>query len=186
MSVVLVHTRLVIGIGVLLLVVGATMARAQQPATAFEQIQFKVEEGDAVDLTDASGQLVRGELRKVTDTEVWLDVRGEVRKYSEADVTEVRARSFDKLWEGAVIGTAVGAVFGGVLVSQAGCYEGECVAFTMGFAGAGAGIGIGIDALIRRFTVVYTAPGHTPRAQVSVAPIARPGVRGAALAIRFR
>lgn len=181
-----IHTRLVVALAALLLVGVARLAGAQQPASAFEQIQFKVEEGDAVDLTEASGQVVRGELRKVTDTEVWLDVRGDLRKYAEADITEVRARSFDKLWEGALIGTAVGAAVGGVLVSQADCVEGACAAFTVAFAGAGVGIGIGIDALIRRFKVVYSAQGRPSRAQVMVAPIASNGARGAAVAIRFR
>ena len=180
-----VRTRVVVALAALFLLAGASRTAAQQAASAFEQIQFKVEEGDAVDLTDASGQIVRGELRKATDTEVWLDVRGDVRKYREADVTQIRARSFDKLWEGAVIGTAVGAVFGAVLMSQADCYEDECVAFTLGFAGAGAGIGIGIDAMIRRFKLIYSAPERPSRTQVMLAPIARNGARGAAIAIRF-
>jgi hypothetical protein len=185
MEIAQVRTRVVVALAVLVLLAGVTRAGAQQAVSAFEQIQFKVEEGDAVELTDAAGQVVRGELRKATDTEVWLDVRGDVRKYREADVTQINARAFDKLWEGALIGTAVGAVFGAVLMSQADCYEDECVVFALGFAGAGAGIGIGIDAMIRRFTQVYSAPGRALRTQVMLAPIARNGARGAAVAIRF-
>lgn len=180
-----VRRRLVVGCGALLVVASAASARAQQSASPFEQIQFKVEEGDAVDLTEASGQIVRGQLRKVTGTEVWLDVRGDVRKYSEANVLEVRARSFDTLLEGALIGTAVGATFGAVLLWQTGCREAECVPFAVGFAGAGAGIGIGVDALIRRVSVVYSAPGRLPRAQVMLLPLTGFGARGAAVAIRF-
>lgn len=186
MKVAHVHTRLVAPLAALLLVVGATFAGAQQAASAFEQIQFTIEEGDAVELTDASGQVARGELRKVTDTEVWLDVGGQLRKYSAAGVTEVRARSFDKLWEGALIGTGVGAAVGAVLMSQADCFDAECVPFAVGFAGAGAGIGIGIDALIRRFRLVYSVPGRPSRAQVMVVPIAASGARGAAVSVRFR
>lgn len=163
----------------------ATPALAQQPITPFEQIQFKVEEGDAVDVTDTSGKVLRGSLLKATDTDLLVDVRGEVRRYSASDVAEVRARVFDKLWEGALIGTAVGAGFGALMAAQVDCYQDECAALIVGFGGAGAGIGIGIDALIRRFTLVYSAPGRPSTPQVLVLPIAGNGTRGAAVAVRF-
>ena len=168
-----------------LLVLGAVPALAQQTATPFEQIQFKVDEGDAVDITDASGTVLRGSLLKATDTELVVDVRGEVLRYSEADVTRVRARSFDKLWEGALIGTAAGALTGALVVDAMDCYQDECVGYALPFIGAGAGIGIGIDAMIRRFKVVYSAAGRPTGSQVLVVPMTGHGARGAAIAVRF-
>jgi hypothetical protein len=51
--------------------------------------------------------------------------------------------------------------------------------------GAGVGIGIGIDAMIRRFKVVYAAPWRLTGAHVLVVPMTSAGARGAAVAIRF-
>lgn len=64
-------------------------------------------------VTDTSGKVLRGSLLNATDTDLLVDVRGEIRRYWAFDVAEFRARVFDTLWEGALIGTVVGAGFGG-------------------------------------------------------------------------
>ena len=179
--------QLTAGLATGLLILSVTSAWAQPSTGSFEQIQFKVEEGDAVRVTDTSGTVVRGELRKATETELWVDVGGEVRKFSAVDVAEVQARVFDRLWEGALIGAAAGGAFGVLpmnLMSPP-CEGIECAAPIIGGAAAGAGIGIGIDAMIRRFRLIYSSSGRPSGTQVMVLPMTTHGARGAAVVIRF-
>lgn len=145
------------------------------PVTSFDQLWMKVKSGDTVYVLDTNARETTGTFARVSPASIAVLVDGQIREISFDDVSQV-ARRGDRLWNGAVIGGAFGAL-AAVLVNTSadGCLFSPCVAtagertFTvLAVAGVYTAIGAGIDALIHGRTVVYRA---TPQRTVHLNPI---------------
>jgi hypothetical protein len=149
------------------------MARAQAPADSFETLQLKVQPGQPVVVTDTMGRQAKGRLEKLSPSS--LMVAG--RTFTEPTVRQIRLR--DPLWNGALIGAAIGtslAVWDYTIdPSEPGNAAIFAVAVTVGTAA-----GAGLDAL-RSGRVIYAAR----RPRVVVRPLLEKGRRGALIAVRF-
>ena len=145
------------------------------PVTSFDQLWTKIKSGDTVYVLDTSARETRGTFARVSRASIAVLADGQMREIPFDEVRQV-ARRGDRLWNGAVIGGAFGAMVGvTVNAASGGCLFPSCVTtagertvFVLVVAGLYAAIGAGIDALIHGRTVVYRA---TPQRTVHVNPI---------------
>ena len=106
------------------------------------------------------------------------------RRVPAPNLVQVESRRSDSLWNGAVIGAAVG-VTSGLLLCRTMEPWSNClddVGPMLRTGALGAAIGIGIDALIRKREVVSQP---APSREVYVAPMVGRGAGGVRLAVRF-
>ena len=159
----------------LALAVGGGCA-ARQPARSFSDLQQRLHSGDTVYVIDKTGSETKGHIVDVSPSALVLDVNGIRRRMEQDSVRQVQ-RYGDSLWNGLLIGVAVGTA--GSLIADP-TYErcknepqklcanpqtGQRV-LAVGIMGA---VGAGIDALIRGRKQVYLAPGHPLQSARSLA-----------------
>jgi ribosomal protein L24 len=151
----------------LTLVVGGGCA-ARQPARSFLDLQQRLHSGNTVYVIDNTGSERKGKIVDVSPSALVLDVNGIRRRMEQDSVRQVQ-RFGDSLWNGLLIGVAVGTP--GMLIADptyerckndpqklcANLQTGQRVV-ALGIMGA---VGAGIDALIRGRNQVYLAPGQT-------------------------
>ena len=151
--------------GVTLVVCGGCAAR--QPVRSFSDLQQRVHSGNTVYVIDNTGNETKGTIVDVSASALVLDVNGGRRRMEQDTVRQVQ-RYGDSLWNGLLIGAAVGIA--GMLIADptydrcqddprklcANPQTGQRVlaVAVMGAAGAG------IDAFIRGRTQVYLAPNR--------------------------
>lgn len=160
---------------------------ARQPARSFLDLQKQLHSGNTVYVTETTGAETKGRIVEVSASALVLDVNGIQRRLDQGSVQDVQRRG-DSLWNGLLIGVAVGA--SAMLLADptyercandaqmlcANAHMGQRV-LAVGVMGAA---GAGIDALIGRRRYVYLAPGRSPHAAETPAvsaPIARKTVR---------
>ena len=168
------HTTLLATIMVLLVTV--CTARAQASSTLAD-VRKAIQPGDTLRVHHMDGRRTTGDLQDMSADGVRLDVEGKLVIIPAAEIRELGVTS-DSLKNGALIGLATGAVVGMFAAATSGSSGDGLVdaatagpAALMGLvagAGAGVGIGIGLDALVRRYRVLYSAP-------VQVTPIMTAG-----------
>jgi hypothetical protein len=156
---------------------------AKQPARSFLDLQQRLHPGSTVYVTDNAGTETKGTIVDVSASALVLDVNGIHRRLDRSSVQGVQ-RHGDSLWNGMLIGVAVGASM--MLIADpryerctndtqklcANSQMGERV-LAVGMMGAA---GAGIDALIGRRRYVYLAPGQRSpgaRAPAVSVPLAR-------------
>ncbi len=169
------------------LFVAPGISSAQGIAKTLDELRLLTRPGETVTITDVSGRRVRGRIGALSPTAIELQVNGQPRTWSEADVATIAQRHSDSLANGALWGLAVGAGLASLAVAAVGVDDGDAgyaavaIAF---YGGVGAGIGVGVDALIRRERVIFERPGST-KADWRVTPVVTPHVRGARVSLRF-
>lgn len=140
---------------------------ARQPARSFLDLQERLHSGNTVYVTDTTGIETKGKVVEVSASALVLDVKGIHQRMDQGSVRHVQ-RQGDSLWNGMLIGVAVGA--SAMLIADptyqrctndtrkmcANSQIGQRV-LAIGIMGAG---GAGIDALIGRRRYVYLAPGQ--------------------------
>ena len=170
------------------LLLAVALAAAQEPVRDFSQLNTRLKPGDTVWVTDAQGREVKGEIVDLAPDSLTLKA-GPARRFGPADATLIRQRRHDPLWNGALIGFAVGGGLGLGMGNFSGSWDwGDAAVGAVIFGGIGAGIGVGIDALIPgKKIVAYRAPGPggASSARLSVAPVVTPRTRGAAVSFAF-
>lgn len=169
-----------------------SLAAAQEPTGAFDQLDTRLKPGDTIWVTDAQGREIKGTLRDLSPAFLRLDAEGATQEFQAARVGTVQIQPKDSLKNGALLGAVVGCVLGalscGANPECAGDESGGGVAAALGILGAGAGAGIGawIDSAMKppRLTV-YRATGAAGHSRLLVAPVVGPRARGVAVSIAF-
>jgi hypothetical protein len=151
---------------VLLLLVTVSTARAQT-ISALADVSKETHRGDTLRVQHMDGRQTTGDLRDISTDGVLLDVDGTLVTIPAAEIRELGVTS-DSFKNGALIGLATGAGVGMFAAATSGSSgDGLVDAATAGPAAliglvaggaAGVGIGIGLDALVRRYRVLYKAP----------------------------
>jgi hypothetical protein len=170
---------------IVLLLVTAGTARAQT-VSVLADVSKETRPGDTLRVHHRDGRQTTGELREISTDRVLLDVDGNLVTIPAAEIRELGVTS-DSLKNGALLGLAAGAGVG-LLAAAASDSSGDSFADAaaagpaalmsiVAGAAAGVGIGIGLDALIRRYRVLYEAP-------VQVKPIVAVG-GGYGMAVRL-
>ena len=167
-----------------LVLLAAAPAQAQQLASTFDQLRVLIKQNDTLTITDTSGQRLRGKVSTVSSSRLVLDVSGTVREFQDSNVEEIRMRRPDSLGNGALTGMAIGAGLAvAAVASQASANElGWIPLVALVYGGIGAGIGVGVDALIERDRVIYAR--STPA--ISIAPMSGHRQRGVFVSVRLR
>jgi hypothetical protein len=110
------HVAFLCGI---LMLVAPTPGSAQEVAGTFSELKSKIRQGERVTVTDSAGQLTNGRLVDLSDTAV--DIRLEHAtsmvpfRLRESDVNNIVVTRFDPIWNGALIGLAIGAGAGAMI-----------------------------------------------------------------------
>ena len=88
--------------------------RAQEVATSFEELRRLVKPGDTIHVTETGGATIKGKLAGLSAASLELRVQRDALSpplgLSERDVNHIVVERFDSLWNGMLIGLAVGAV----------------------------------------------------------------------------
>ena len=170
------------------LLLAVALAAAQEPVRDFSQLNTRLKPGDTVWVTDAQGREVTGEIVDLAPDSLTLK-GGPARRLGPADATLIRQRRHDPLWNGALIGVAVGGGLGLAMGDFSGSWDwGDAAVGAVIFGGIGAGIGVGIDALIPgKKQLVYRAsgPGGGSHARLSMAPVVTRRSKGLAVSFAF-
>lgn len=148
----------------------ATSASAQETAASFEALAGRLQVGQRIWVTDATGREVGGRLERISADGLVLEANGSV-KFAAPDVRRVRARDRDSLKNGTLIGLVIGAGMGtawclGAIADDSGDIDAgvECAEGFTVFPGLGALIGLAVDAVIPgRARVVYEASAASRR-----------------------
>ena len=146
----------------------------RQPARSFVDLQERLHWGNTVYVTDTTGTETKGKFVEVSGSTLVLDVRGTQRRFDQAGILDVQRRG-DSLWNGTLIGLAVGA--SAMLLgdpkyercandAQRRCQNPQTGQRLFAVAVAGAA-GAGIDALVGRRRYVYLAPGQPVQARAA-------------------
>jgi hypothetical protein len=92
----------------------AAPLRAQEVATSFEELRRLVKPGDTIYVTDTGGATIKGKLAGLSaaslEIRVQRDALAPPLRLPEGDVNHIVLERSDSLWNGTLIGLAVGAV----------------------------------------------------------------------------
>jgi hypothetical protein len=149
------------------------LCAAAQPSPR-EGLASALKSGDTVYLLDTASREIVGVFGKTSDSAITLMVNGEVRDFVFSEVRQITRRGRDPIWNGVLIGAAVGAAGAG----------GSSQRFSMAAAGAvlyGA-IGAVIDYVVAARVVVYRAPSVQ---SVAVGPLLSNDRRGIRILVSF-
>lgn len=142
-----------------------------QPAQSWDELAQRLEPGTPVAVTDAGGTEVRGTVSAVSRNSVTLNVDKTSRVFDSQDVRQVR-RDGDSLWNGLIIGAAIGALGAALPDNRCTGQPVRCddkqIPARVAFFGIATAAGIGLDALQRNRSVLYGSPGRTT---MSVVPL---------------
>jgi hypothetical protein len=166
------------------------VAAAAQDATAFSQLQFLLQPGYVIIVTDPRGISTKGTLETITRSELTLRTGKILRVYPRQDVLEVKRQYSDPVRDGVKKGLLVGMALGlviGVQATKSPNYHGEAPGAPIGGAVIGsiygAAIGLIADSIKKTDQSLYRAPGAPGR--VRLLPLLSEDQKGMALNISF-
>ena len=110
-------TRLVIAAAFVVLLNGAVVA--QQPiAGSFDELQGRIRLGDKLVLTDVRGSTLEGRLTRIAGSAMDIRIGGARTapiQVSESEINNIVVIRRDRIWDGPLIGFAVGAGTAGLI-----------------------------------------------------------------------
>jgi hypothetical protein len=153
---------------------------AAQTVQSFDELPSVIQQLDTVEVTDVSGQKVKGQLRQLTNTTIEVFTDNTARTFDRASVQRIVLR--DSVSNGTQAGALAGAIpmlVTGLLING-GCRNegGNCLGIVIGLTGIGAAVGAGLGAAvdIASHEVVYdqgppktVIQGRGPRISMNVA-----------------
>ena len=164
----------------LFVIVAPSPAPAQTASNSFEELRLLLKKGQTVVVTDATGQRTKGKVADVSPSSLVVLIP-DARTFTERTVSEIRVT--DRVWNGALIGAAIGTGFAmwDYLIDPS--EPGNAAIFTVAI-GLGSAIGAGIDALVNRGgKLLYTSP--RPIRRVTISPAIGKDRQGALVSVRF-
>jgi hypothetical protein len=179
-------------IAIAAILLSAVAALAQPPARTFDQLAVVAVPGERVDITNASGEHIRGTIRDIANASLTVVSGGVEHHLNMTDVSTITTRRGDPLDNGARWGFGIGAAFGvigaaGAIALSGSSSAGERVAFGVAvgavYGGIGAGIGVGIDAMVRGSHTIFANPLAARR--VMLAPAFTSDRRALTVSLKF-
>ena len=173
-------------------------AHAQTPASSFTELQTRLKAGDTVSVTTGSGEVIGGDVARVSDTMLILHGPRTWRNRSTRTLAADEVQRIDRLTnsktKGALIGLGLGFAIGAYwATSSPPCFEsfspcpvdGQLVVLAGGLLGAvGAGVGAGVGASIHAQRTVFLRT-RGAAAQTAIAPLVSRNRAGLQLNIRW-
>jgi len=146
---------------------------AQTVIPTFDDLRAESHHGETVHITDFAGATTKGRVLRISANSIALTVKNETREWPASEVRWITQRR-GSAGRGALIGLAVGAVIGPVLVALDNGADDYVLFFAPFSAGLGASIGAAIGAARRPERVLYAAGRRSTT--LLVAPRLAPGV----------
>jgi hypothetical protein len=132
-----------------------------QPTQSWSELRQRLSPGKPVVVTDVNGAEAHGHVSAVSPSGLTLNVAGALRQFDAGLVRQVR-RDGDPLWNGLLIGAAVGAVGAILPDNKCGGRPLVCndrqIPERITFFGIATGAGFAVDALHRDRTVLFRSP----------------------------
>jgi uncharacterized protein YcfJ len=123
----------------------------------------RVKPGDEIFVTERQGRESSGHFTRLSSASMALLVNGVEREISRGDIGRIERP--DSLWNGALIGGALGALLGTGAGASCSPHCAAAVTGTMlGFGAAGAVLGARIDGAAHHRSTVYGSPPSSPNA----------------------
>ncbi len=177
------HIDVILCLSLAALALTAAPARGDEVARSFAALQGRVLLGETVTATDQAGRVVKGKLTGITATDLTLTTSEGPRTLVGSELVKVQARRSGPLWNGALIGAAVGVTPFIIAASQDEC-DG-CGPWAAVYTAIGAGVGVGIDALVKGNITVMKVESQGPKATVSLAPLIARDRKGVLCRVEF-
>lgn len=181
-------TRPVAALFALFALAPLSAAVAQPAAGNLAELRPRIQAGDKVFVTDDSGAKIKGSVLGVSAVSLTLlRADGARLELGEDRLRRIEKRGFDPVWQGAVIGAAIGMspilfYCRGATESGEKCSDqGSSIA---AFAALGAGIGAAVDALIPGKKRIYQSRGRAPLT-VALSPAFSRGAKGVRVGLQF-
>ncbi len=139
------------------IVLGSSMAWAQEPATSLDQLKLLLGQGDKIALVDASGRRIIGRVHQLLPDGIDLKVNKVVRTFKGDEIRQIIRSKPDSPLNGFLIGAGVG--FGSTLPLNLGFAShdetGLAVAASAIWGLIGGGIGALVDACVHGEQMIY-------------------------------
>ena len=170
--------RRLIVVVVLLITSGGSTAWAQSLGTLLRP-------GRTVWITETGGQEEKYRIVELSGDVIVATANERAEQLRTSDIVRVRARHFDSVLNGALIGAGAAVATGLFLCTRTEPWENcrDDVGPMVGIGALGAGIGVGVDALIRPRRTIYEA---MPRpVTLHVTPIVVPRAGGVRISVSY-
>ena len=161
---------------VLGIVLSASPVKGQEVATTFEELRGIVGIDESVLVTDSAGGTHRGRLASLSASSLQLrQGSGPWTAFTERDVNNVAAVRRDPLWNGMMIGFAVGATPVALIGGAASARPSDVAAVAAGYGTLGLLTGLLIDVVNKESITIYIHPPQSRSSRVLLAPLYSPG-----------
>lgn len=162
-----------------------------QQTVPFDELSSVLRRGQTLVVTDNSGEETKGRLQEVSASALVLSVPNDATgRHTFAADRVMRIRRTDSVWNGALIGLAVGLGTGIVLV-RGNCTapDPECEAIVWAALGLPSiAVGTGVGALIDRAVgngTIYVDRIRAPQRSMTISPVVGRRGSGVRLSLRF-
>jgi hypothetical protein len=173
----------------LVTMLSAAPARAQEVATSFEELRKLVTPGETIYVTDARGAVSKGRLAGLSAASLQLqadrDSGAPPLSLSESGVNNIAVHRSDPLWNGMLIGFVSGAVPVALIGAGASASAGEVAGVTAGYGAIGLLTGLLIDVLNKENVTIYVHRPRTESSRIRLSPIVGKSAVGVHLSARF-
>jgi len=171
---------------VLSIVVAASPATGQEITTTFEELRRVVRIDEPVMVTDSAGATHKGRIASLSASSLQLrQGSGPWTAFAERDVNNVSAVRRDPLWNGMIIGFAVGATPVALVGGAASAPASEVAAVAAGYGTIGLLTGLLIDVVNKQSIPLYIHPPQSRSQRVLLAPIYSPARIGLQLVATY-
>jgi hypothetical protein len=160
---------------VLGILLAASPASGQEVASTFEELRRIVRIDESISVTDSTGATHQGRLASLSASSLQLrQGPGPWTTFTERDVNNVAAVRPDPLWNGMVIGFAVGAVPVALVGGAASASPSEVAAVAAGYGTIGLLTGVLIDVVNKQTIPIYIHRAQSRSSRIRVAPLYSP------------
>jgi hypothetical protein len=164
----------------------ASPVNGQEVATTFEELRRIVKIDESISVTDSAGATHKGKLASLSASSLQLrQGSGPRATFTERDVNNVAAVRRDPVWNGMLIGFAVGATPVALVGGAASARPSEVAAVAAGYGTIGLLTGLLIDVVNKQTTPIYVHPPQSHLSRIRLAPPYSPARIGVQLVAKY-
>jgi hypothetical protein len=168
------------------ILLAASPANGQEVATTFEELKRIVRIDDTISVTDSAGATHKGRLAGLSASSLQLrEGSGPWTAFMERDVNNVAVVRADPLWNGMLIGFAVGAAPVALVGGAASAPPSEVAAVAAGYGTIGLLTGLLIDVINKQTVPIYVHPPQSRSSRILLAPLYSPARIGVQLVATY-
>ena len=150
----------------------ASPVNGQEVATTFEELRRIVRIDESISVTDSAGATHKGRLASLSASSLQLrQGSGPSATFTERDVNNVAAVRSDPLWNGMLIGFAVGAIPVALVGGAASASPSEVAAVAAAYGTIGLLSGLLIDVVNKQTIPIYIHAPQSRSLRLRLAPL---------------